>query len=146
MSRSYAYALSNPKAHSQEFLTPVDEESKVQQHMKDEVDVNTIVRRFAGGGAFPTQVNASGVYGDFTGLSDLDSALERVTSAQQRFMSLPAEVRERFGNSPIELARLATSLSEEDFAKAFAPKSEPVPPVAPAAPPATPVTEAKPGA
>lgn len=94
-------------------------ESKVQQAFKDEVDVNVIVRRFG-----VTQASAGqtmGVYGDFTGIHDYESAVERIEGAQRRFMSLPAEVRERFRNDPGVLIRAANELSEEEFARVLDP-------------------------
>lgn len=100
--------------------------SLVQQHFQDEVDVNTIVRRFGLTREMPFG-SSQGVYGDFTGISDYESALERVRGAQDRFMTLPPEVRERFGNDPALLVRAASELSEEEFVARL--KVEQTPPV-----------------
>lgn len=86
----------------------------VQQHFQDEVDVNTIVRRFGLTREMPFGSTA-GVYGDFTGISDYESAEARVRGARDRFMTLPPEVRERFGNDPALLVRAASELTEEEF-------------------------------
>ncbi|WNK13751.1 MAG: internal scaffolding protein [Microvirus sp.] len=69
------------------------------QDQRDEVDINTIVRRFGLTGELPSDVRAP-VYGDFTVVNDYQTALNAVLSAQAAFMEMPASVRERFGNDP----------------------------------------------
>lgn len=103
-------------------------ETLVQQHLRDEVDINTIVRRFGLTQSMPFGP-AQGVYGDFTGLSDFESMEERVASVRERFMRLPAELRDRFRNSPAELARYVSQQTQEDFVKEFETPVEPAPPV-----------------
>lgn len=108
----------------------------VQQHFKDEVDVNAIVRRFGLVPQLPAW-NRQGVYGDFTGVTDFDSAVERIRSTEEAFMRLPAEVRDKFANDPAELVRYAQSVSEDEFNRFLSPASvEPV--VEPVAPESTP--------
>lgn len=91
--------------------------SKVQQQYGSEVDINTIVRRFGATGDFPAHMGA-GVYGDFTGLgglvdiTDVRSLLER---AEESFMRLRPEVRERYGNDAGRLIARAAELSEDEF-------------------------------
>lgn len=94
--------------------------SLVQQHYKEEVDVNTIVRRFGLTAAMPSGA-AGGMYGDFTGITDYDDAVARIERANAGFMSLPAEVRERFGNDPSRLISLAQTGSEAEFLAATSP-------------------------
>lgn len=102
-------------------------ESKVQQHLGVEVDVNTIMRRHGISGSLPLGP-ATGVYGDFTDISDYESAVERVRGAEKRFMELPAEVRERFKNDPGLLIKRATEMEPDAFEAMFV-GSEPVPQV-----------------
>lgn len=102
--------------------------SLVQQQFHDEVDVNVIVRRFGIGQ--PVALNTMGVYADFTGIYDYESAMERVRGAEERFMRLPPEVRARFENDPGRLIDAATLLSESEFAKLMDPPAAVVPPVA----------------
>lgn len=71
------------------------------QDQRDEVDINTIVRRFGLTGQLPDNVRAP-VYGDFDGVSDYQSAMNAVLAADAAFMTMPAEVRARFGNSAQE--------------------------------------------
>src|SRR5580765_5072286 len=65
------------------------EKSLTQQHFKDECDINEIVRRFGLTGKLPENVKAP-QYGDFTGLSDYQTALNAVIAADEAFMELPA--------------------------------------------------------
>lgn len=105
-------------------------ETLVQQHLKEEVDVNTIVRRFGLVSALPAW-SREGLYGDFTDIVDFDSALARISRTQDAFLKLPAEVRDRFKNDPGELVRYAQSVSEEEFVAAMRPREAAVPPAEP---------------
>jgi len=125
----------DPREHSRETALRTGSESRVQQHLKDEVDVNTIVRRFGLTGGAPAP-SAAGVYGDFTGIEDYESALGVIERARERFEALPPEVRQRF-HSPGELLEVVGELSQEEFEAEYMP---PAPPVVPA--PAAPVVPA----
>lgn len=110
-------------------------ESIVQQHFADEQDINTIMRRFGVTGQMP-QFLPEGMYGDFTGIEDYESAVARIERADNAFMALPAEVRERFGNDPGALMRAAAVSDEDSFGKLIfpdvIPPAKPVPPAEPA--------------
>ena len=73
-----------------------------QQHFKDETDINNILRQFKITGLLP-EAPLSPRYGDFTGIVDYHTALNSVISAEDGFMTLPAELRARFGNDPAQL-------------------------------------------
>lgn len=75
------------------------EDDRAQQSFKDETDINTIVRRFGLTGEIPSNFRPP-LEGDFAEVLDFQSALNAVKDAQASFMSLPGEVRARFGNSP----------------------------------------------
>lgn len=92
----------------------LDGVSMVQQHFRDEVDINTIVRRFGVTGQIPDFL-PQGVYGDFQDVDDYDSAVAAIERANDGFMRLPAEVREQFNNDPGVLIRLAQSVSEDEL-------------------------------
>lgn len=124
------------KAVSDECAFDTGRETLVQQHFAEEVDINTIVRRFGLTGQLP-QFSAEGIYGDFTGVTDYGSAVEMVRRTEAAFEALPAEVREKFRNDPAELVRFASSVSEDEFVRATSPVVEP-PLEAPAAPVAAP--------
>lgn len=75
------------------------DEGVTQQQFAEEVDINTIVKRFGLTGELPNGV-AMPVSGDFTGVSDYHTALNLVREAQAAFMELPASIRSRFDNDP----------------------------------------------
>lgn len=77
-------------------------ESLTQQSFKDECDINEIVRRFGLTGQLPENFRAP-VSGDFTGITDFQSAMNAVVRAQEEFDSLPAATREFFANDPQRL-------------------------------------------
>lgn len=119
----------DPRAVSDAAATDTGSETLVQQHFKEEVDVNTIVRRYGITAGTPFGPDG-GMYGDFTGITDYESAVALVRDTEARFMRLPAEARERFGNNPGQLVAFAQASSPEEFEAALAPPVPPVPPVA----------------
>jgi len=79
-----------------------EDASLAQQHFKDECDINNILRQFNITGQLP-DTPLSPKYGDFTGISDYKTALDRVMAADEEFLSLPAALRARFDNEPNNL-------------------------------------------
>ena len=76
--------------------------SLTQQHMKDECDINVIVERFGVTGKVPiTPIEPS--YGDFSGVGDYHTALNKINDTRERFMTLPAKVRAKFDHDPYQL-------------------------------------------
>ena len=73
-----------------------------QQSFAEEVDINTIVKRFGITGEMPLQYDTP-KYGDFEGVFDFQSAMNAVRDAAERFMELPASVRAKFQNDPQQL-------------------------------------------
>jgi len=100
----------------------------VQQQFIDEVDINTIVRRFGLTREMPSGVEG-GVYGDFTGISDYESALAAVERAQEGFMTLDPEVREKFANDPGQYLAHVAGMSDEELEVASGRKQPEVAPV-----------------
>lgn len=95
----------------------------VQQQWCDEVDINTIVRRF---GVSPVQRSpVEGVYGDFTGIHDFESAVAAIDRARRNFAALPPEVREKYKNDPGRFLRETAEL-EDDELDGVVPAPEPV--------------------
>ena len=89
-------------AASNESGLACEEPSLAQQHFKDECDINNILRQFNITGLLP-ESPLSPRYGDFTGISDYHTALNRVIAAQDEFDALPAQIRARFANDPAQL-------------------------------------------
>ena len=89
-------------AASNESGVACEEPSLAQQQFKDECDINNILRQFNITGQLPDST-LSPKYGDFTGISDYKTALDRVISADEEFMNLPATLRARFDNDAFNL-------------------------------------------
>ncbi len=89
-------------AASNESGLACEEPSLAQQHFKDECDINNILRQFNITGLLP-QSPLSPRYGDFSGITDYHTALNRVIAAQDEFEGLPAQIRARFDNDPAKL-------------------------------------------
>lgn len=87
--------------------------SLTQQHQKDEADINTIVKRFGLTGQLPTNVRVP-TYGDFTGVSDFQTAMNAVNMAEASFMTMPADVRARFENDPAKFVDFCSDPSNAD--------------------------------
>lgn len=93
-----AFNYDRNKASDESGLKCEDPSLAVQSE-RDEVDINTIVRRFGLTGRLPDDVRLP-QYGDFTGITDYREALHAVMAADEAFMKLPAELRGRFHNDP----------------------------------------------
>jgi len=96
--------------------SPTDPVSMTQQQFASELDINTILRRFNVTGSAPLGAYAP-MYGDFTGIHDWQDAVEKVRRANEDFMRLPPEVRERFRNDPGELIEYAKSHTFEQWSE-----------------------------
>lgn len=97
-------------AASDESGLACEEPTLAQQHFKDECDINNILKQFNVTGMLPNQP-LSPRYGDFTGISDYKTAIDRVIAAEEEFMALPAQLRARFDNDP---ENLITFLDNEE--------------------------------
>lgn len=75
-------------------------ESMTQQHFAEEVDINTIVKRFGIGYQMPEGGIRAPLVADFSDVGDFQSAMNQVVRARESFDELPADVRYRFGNDP----------------------------------------------
>lgn len=81
-----------------------DEPSLTNQQFTEEANLNVIVARFGvKDGAIPPAVLNPAYFGDFCDAPDFRQALDNVREAQLRFDALPASVRSRFHNNPVEL-------------------------------------------
>jgi phage internal scaffolding protein len=94
------------------------DESLAVQASRDECDINTIVARFGLTGSLPTNV-AAPTYGDFTGVSDYQSALAVISAADDSFYSMPAEIRSRFNNNPAKFVDFCSDVSNLEEMKSM---------------------------
>ena len=91
-----------------------NEISKADQSAKKECDVNHIVKKYKTTGLITHLRDGQGSYLDLSEVGDLSNSLNIVASAQQKFDQLPAELRKRFGNSPVQLVEFLSN-SENDL-------------------------------
>lgn len=97
-------------------VTRNEEPSKTDQSFLKETDINHIVSKFLKTGQMDTPRVGQGVYADITQFHDLPTAMNQVTKAQEAFDALPAKVRERFGNSPLQMVQFLQDPKNDDEA------------------------------
>lgn len=111
-----------------------DDPSLTQQQFKNETDVNYILKHFqeaprltAPGSSAPR----APMWGAFDELPDLKEAHALLQQAGDDFMTLPSDVRSRFGNNPLELLAFVSDAKnrEEAVKLGLIEKSKPVPQV-----------------
>lgn len=108
-----------------------------------DTDINAIVARHVAHGA-PFFPDGRATYGDFSGVGDYHSALNRLKSAQDEFGQLPAAVRDHCRNDPGEFLSMVYDPERrpeleklglvEAAVPAAAPRAELAAPAAPVAP------------
>lgn len=76
--------------------------SLTKQSFKDEADINVLVERFGITGQLPDKPLPEH-FGDFSEAVDFQSAMLLVRRAGEDFLTIPAQVRERFDNDPQKL-------------------------------------------
>lgn len=100
----------NRELVSRETSMPDDQDSfpsRTIQSGKAEADINVIVRRFGITGQMQAPARLPS-YGDYTGISDFQDALNVVRAAQEQFASLSSDVRASFGNDPNSFLHFAS--------------------------------------
>lgn len=113
-----------------------------KQSFADEVDINKIVARFEKTGMVEHINRGTPFYGDVSELVDLKQAMEIVTTANDLFNGLSAEIRNRFANDPVQMVEFLQDPKNLDEAiklgmvipKPDAPSASPAP-AAPVTPP-----------
>lgn len=74
-------------------------EGGAKQSFKDEVDINTILKRFGVGYEMPATPRVP-MQGDFTHITDFQSAQNAIVKAREMFDEYPAHIRSKFDNDP----------------------------------------------
>jgi len=103
------------KATSDETGLKCADESRTKQSFKEEVDINTIVKRFGLTGKLPDNVRVP-QYGDFSQVTDFHTAMNVVAAAGEAFDKLPAEIRAKFANNPGNLVDFVSDAANYDEA------------------------------
>ena len=88
-------------------------QGETQQHLKDEVNINNIVKKFQAGVDI-THVNPQEpMYGD-ANATTFTEAMMLVTAATETFNQLPSEVRAHFQNDPAQYLDAMSDLNKID--------------------------------
>lgn len=74
--------------------------SRTKQSELESSDINNIMARYATTGTITHLASGQPLYGDFSEVEDYQASLNKVMSAEERFMSLPSEVRKKFDYDP----------------------------------------------
>lgn len=85
------------------------EPSKTQQQFKDEADVNQLLARYKHVELIPVGAREP-KYGDFSdpALADYHQAVELVQGVGDLMLTLPAAVRTRFNNDPVQILQFVS--------------------------------------
>ncbi|AXL15257.1 internal scaffolding protein [Microviridae sp.] len=86
--------------------TPVGE-SRARQSMKDECDINNIMKRYQKTGLISHLKTYQGQYGEFADIN-FHEAMNAVASAQSMFETVPSRIRALFNNDPGRFIEFAT--------------------------------------
>jgi len=82
------------------YATHTPEETRTQQQFISECDINNILKKYEQTSLLTPVNRSQGKYGDFTNVTDYQTALDKLMSAQDTFNSLPSSIRKRFQNDP----------------------------------------------
>lgn len=74
--------------------------SRTKQSELEASDINNIMARYATTGTITHLASGQPLYGDFSEVEDYQASLNKVMSAEERFMSLPSEIRKKFDYDP----------------------------------------------
>lgn len=77
--------------------------SMTKQSMTPETDINNILKKFQKTGMIEHLAKGEPFYGDVSEIADYQSALNKVQEAEDLFMSMSPDVRERFDNDPAKM-------------------------------------------
>lgn len=118
---------------------------RTKQSMKDECDINRIMRKYIKSGTVSHVAKHGGRY-EYCTASDFMESLSIVQEGQRMFDELPAVVRKEFGNSPasflsfVQDPKNLDKMREMGLARAAPPVVAPAGPAIAPAPPSTPPT------
>ncbi|UDN67640.1 internal scaffolding protein [robinz microvirus RP_81] len=85
--------------------------SMTKQEFKDECDINNIIKAYSQTGMI-NHISANAAQGRYEDLPDnheLQDAIALVAQAEASFMSLPAKIRDRFGNDPVRFVEFTSN-------------------------------------
>lgn len=102
------HKIKSALADHKRVMQHVGEDTRVQQHLAEETDINFIMAKYQKTGLLTHVSRYAGEYGDFSSVPDYQTGLDRIRAADEMFESLPAKIRDRFGNNPANFIGFAT--------------------------------------
>lgn len=117
-----------------------NEPSMTVQADANEADINKIIKRFEKAGMVTRLNSNQPFFGDVSEFDGLQDAIIKVEAADERFMALPADIRERFSNDPVELVQFLSDTNNRPEAEklGLVLPQKTVEPAVPATPPPAP--------
>lgn len=89
------------------------DETRTQQQFKEECDINHIVEMFGLTGQLPINERMP-LNEEFVEVTDYQTALNKIMEADEQFMKLPANIRERFQNDAGKFVEFASDEKNVD--------------------------------
>jgi|TARA_A100001015_G_C15036330_1_gene736451 phage internal scaffolding protein len=89
-------------------------ESMTQQHFAEESEINNILRSHDRNGVIEHIHRGNAIYGDFSNITDFSDALDQIREAQQEFLNVPSEIREKFQNDAGQFFKFASDPNNLD--------------------------------
>ena len=76
--------------------------SLTQQQFAEDCEIRNIMKKYDSTGFFDHINRKPEQFGDFTEVTDLAGAIDKINEAQDNFMTIPSNIRKRFNNSAQE--------------------------------------------
>lgn len=138
MAKVVKHTFYRPHARVQEFGTITNPHtgevtqppSLTKQEFVRECDINNVIKQYKQTGmvAHMNAKAAQGAYQDLPDATDFQESLHLVMAAEEAFMTLPAKIRDRFGQDPAEfLAFMSDPRNREEIKALGLTKPEPPP-------------------
>lgn len=121
--------------HADPVIDFTGEESLARQEFATDCDINNIIKRYQATGVLidpSTPRTRKPLFGDFSNIPSYQQYLDIVLDAQQRFDSLPVEIRARFNYDPGALLSFVKDTHNRDEAVRLGLIEAPAKPVSPA--------------
>uniref|UniRef100_A0AAU8B1F6 Internal scaffolding protein n=1 Tax=Dulem virus 141 TaxID=3145618 RepID=A0AAU8B1F6_9VIRU len=99
-----------------------DEPDQTRQEFAQDADINFLISRYNETGAFYDALSLRGkeprlpLFEDFSDLPDFGDAQQFISDSRERFMALPAKIREKFDNDPALLLAWISDPANKDEA------------------------------
>lgn len=108
----------NDDYDSTKYYTDITDDTQTQQHLKNEVDVNTILAKWLKTGVIEHVKERQALYADVSSI-DFRGALDSVRRAEEAFLALPSQLRRNLGNDPQNFIDWMQSDDDLDLKKEY---------------------------